>query len=127
MTIQRRMSAKDKEEFLDAIEDVLEELDLAHSELGVRCYGRAVFPGTTIANRSGEMTNTQYLQIVCPHCSVAGSVRSKRVKVKRGVSGGKLTFAIFTAGLSLFFIGLSRKQEVTRNTCGNCGQIWHVE
>jgi hypothetical protein len=64
--------------------------------------------------------------IVCPHCQVSGKVRRREVKVKRGVSGGKLTGAVLTAGISMLGTGLSRKQKVTEMSCGNCGTVWHV-
>lgn len=64
-------------------------------------------------------------QMVCPHCHVRGSVRTRRVRLKKGVSGGKATGAIFTAGLSLFATGLSRKEKATEARCTNCGATWH--
>lgn len=66
-------------------------------------------------------------QIVCPHCQVAGKVTSERVRVKRGVSGGKATGAILTGGLSMLGTGLSRKQMITSLRCGNCRMTWTVD
>lgn len=64
--------------------------------------------------------------MICPHCQARGQVRTKQVKVKRGVSGGKATGAVLTAGLSLFATGLSRKEVHTQCLCGNCGMKWLV-
>jgi hypothetical protein len=56
--------------------------------------------------------------MVCPHCQTRGFVRTKYSSVKVGVSGGKATAALLTAGLSLFVTGLSRKTLVTEAHCG---------
>lgn len=64
------------------------------------------------------------VQIVCPHCQTQGSVSTKQVKQKVGVSGGKATAAVLTGGISLLGTGLSRKQQVTQAHCGNCGSTW---
>lgn len=66
-------------------------------------------------------------KILCPHCHTRGNVTSTVVKAKRGVSGGKVTGAVLTGGLSILGTGLSRKQQVTEMHCGNCGTTWHVE
>lgn len=63
-------------------------------------------------------------KMICPHCQTAGTVRTKRAKVKSGVSGGKATGAILTGGVSLLATGLSRKQQVTQASCSNCGAEW---
>ncbi len=65
-------------------------------------------------------------QLVCPHCQTKGSVRTKQVKTKAGVSGGKATAAVLTAGISILGTGLSRKQKVTEAICGSCKMTWHV-
>jgi len=65
-------------------------------------------------------------QILCPHCQVRGQVHTKRVKVKRGVSGGKTTGAVLTAGFSILATGLSRKETATRATCNNCHVTWLI-
>jgi len=64
-------------------------------------------------------------KIVCPHCQEKGSVVTRRIEVKQGVSGSKATGAILTAGISLLFTGLSRKGLVTEARCSYCGSIWH--
>lgn len=63
--------------------------------------------------------------IVCGQCQVRGHVRAKAVERKKGISGGKATGAILTSGLSLFFVGLSRKEEATQAHCENCSSTWH--
>jgi hypothetical protein len=69
----------------------------------------------------------QYLasrNMICPHCQTKGSVTTRQVKKKVGVSGGKATAGILTCGLSLFAVGLSRKAQITEATCSNCSSIW---
>ena len=65
-------------------------------------------------------------QILCPHCQVRGRVQTKRVKVKRGISGGKATGAWLTGGVSLWVTGLSHKEKTTQATCGNCHVTWMI-
>lgn len=62
--------------------------------------------------------------LVCPHCQASGNVRTERTKAKRGVSGGKATAAILTAGVTMLATGLSRKEDVTKATCGRCKSVW---
>jgi hypothetical protein len=62
--------------------------------------------------------------MVCPHCQTRGAVRVRNVVAKRGISGAKATGAIFTGGLSLLAVGLSRKEAVTRAHCGQCNNTW---
>lgn len=63
-------------------------------------------------------------QLVCPHCQTQGYVRHEKTKQKMGISGGKATGAILTGGLSLFAVGLSRKQTFTKASCARCGSVW---
>lgn len=63
-------------------------------------------------------------QMVCPHCQTRGTVRTKQVKAKRGISGGKATAAVLTGGVSMLGTGLSRKERVTEARCGECGAVW---
>ena len=65
-------------------------------------------------------------QIVCPHCQGRGQVHTKRVRVKRGISGGKATGAVLTAGFSILATGLSRKEAATQATCNNCHVTWII-
>ena len=60
----------------------------------------------------------------CAHCNTDGKVRTKSIKGKKGVSGGKATAAIFTGGLSLLAVGLSRKEAATQAYCANCKNSW---
>jgi hypothetical protein len=62
--------------------------------------------------------------MVCPHCQEKGRIRVKRLTQKKGVSGGKATAAILTAGTSLLAVGLSRKENVTQAHCCNCNSTW---
>ena len=64
--------------------------------------------------------------LLCPHCQIRGKVRTMQVKVKQGISGGKATGAILTAGLSLFVTGLSKKKMQTQLHCDNCEMEWTV-
>lgn len=63
--------------------------------------------------------------MICPHCGANGSVTTEQVKVKKGVSGAKATAAVLTGGVSVLATGLSRKEELTKAYCTNCGNTWH--
>jgi transcription elongation factor Elf1 len=63
--------------------------------------------------------------LICPHCQAKGTVRTKAVKKKAGISGGKAAAAVLTGGLSVVAVGLSRKEGVTQAHCENCGSTWH--
>lgn len=63
--------------------------------------------------------------LVCPHCQKEGRVRTKEVKLKQGISGGKATAALLTGGISILGTGLSRKQKTTQAHCDNCNSTWH--
>ncbi len=62
--------------------------------------------------------------LVCPHCQTRGHVHTRQDRTKQGVSGGKATAAVITGGLSLFAVGLSRKELVTRAHCDKCESSW---
>lgn len=64
-------------------------------------------------------------KMICPHCQTKGSVKTRKVKRKKGISGGKATGALLTGGLSLLATGLSKKEKVTEARCTACGAIWH--
>jgi hypothetical protein len=64
--------------------------------------------------------------IVCPHCQVKGRVTTRRVKQKKGISGGKAVGAIFTGGTSMLATGLSRKEKATEMHCHNCNTTWFI-
>src|SRR5436305_5690990 len=62
--------------------------------------------------------------MICPHCQARGTVRTKQVTQKKGVSGGKATAAVLTGGVSLLATGLSRKEAMTEAHCDKCGSTW---
>lgn len=62
--------------------------------------------------------------IICPHCQMKGKVRTKQVKRKAGISGGKVMGGLLTGGVSLLGTGLSRKQKLTQAHCDNCNSTW---
>ena len=62
--------------------------------------------------------------MVCPHCHSKGTVRTKQVVKKKGISGGKATAAVITGGISLFGTGLTRKEDYTQAYCDNCNNCW---
>jgi len=62
--------------------------------------------------------------MICPHCQTQGTVHTKPVRQKKGISGGKTTAALLTGGLSLLATGLSRKETLTRAYCDSCNNIW---
>lgn len=64
--------------------------------------------------------------IRCPFCEAVGTVRTRRVRVRAGIHGGKATAALFTGGLSLLLTGLSRMEEKTELHCDNCGMTWRA-
>jgi hypothetical protein len=66
-------------------------------------------------------------EMVCPHCQVRGQVRTRSKAMKKGISGGKATAAIFTAGISLLATGLASKSRVVQANCGNCHMVWTIE
>lgn len=62
--------------------------------------------------------------LICPHCQKKGAVRTKPIKKKVGISGGKATAAVLTGGVSMLATGLSRKEAMTQASCGKCGSKW---
>lgn len=62
--------------------------------------------------------------MICPHCQTKGTVRTKQVDRKKGVSGGKATAALLTGGVSMLATGLSRKETWTHAKCEQCGSEW---
>jgi len=71
------------------------------------------------------MAKNYNLEMICPHCQTKGMVYTKQVKKKKGISGGKATAAVLTAGFSILATGLSRKEKSTEAHCDNCGATWH--
>jgi len=78
-----------------------------------------------VVPQSSTTTLRQNEQLVCPHCQTKGSVATRRVKLKKGISGGKAVGALMTLGVSVLATGLSRKEDATEAKCSNCGSIWH--
>jgi hypothetical protein len=62
--------------------------------------------------------------MTCPHCQTRGSVRTKSIVQKKGISGGKATAAVLTGGVSMLATGLSRKEPGTEAHCSHCGATW---
>ena len=73
----------------------------------------------------GSATAPKSAAMVCPHCQSKGTIRTKQVKQKKGVSGGKATAAVLTGGLSILATGLSRKESATQARCSKCGNTWY--
>lgn len=86
-------------------------------------FGHRVTPPTSRTSVRRMAINKH---INCQHCGTTGYVDSKQVKMKQGISGGKATAAVFTAGISMLGTGLSRKQAVTEMRCTKCKTVWHV-
>jgi hypothetical protein len=63
-------------------------------------------------------------EIICPHCQQKGTVRTKAVQQKKGISGGKATAALLTGGVSMLATGLSRKESITEANCDKCNSKW---
>lgn len=66
------------------------------------------------------------LKMICPHCQEKGTVRTKRVERKMGISGGKVMGGLLTGGVSLLATGLSREESVTEAYCSNCETTWDI-
>lgn len=60
-------------------------------------------------------------KMVCQYCGSRGTVTVTQVRRKQGVSGGKATGALLTAGFSMLATGLSRKQTFRHLRCSECG------
>ena len=88
---------------------------------GVETNHSGIDQGETFMNFGAGILNEK---MICPHCGERGHVHTKQVKLKQGISGGKATAALFTAGLSMLATGLSRKQAYTQATCTNCNSEW---
>lgn len=76
------------------------------------------------ASKAKRLDSQPGARIQCPHCGVTGKVRTKEVKQKRGIGGGKATAAVWTVGVSTLATGLSRKEKVTKAHCSNCESRW---
>lgn len=91
-------------------------------------FGFIVFSAVCIAIGSvlnqNDKTAGRTNQIVCPHCQTRGTVTTKSIQVKTGISGAKATGAVLTGGLSVLATGLSKKQAMTEAHCSSCGQTY---
>jgi len=65
-------------------------------------------------------------QIVCQFCHKRNCVYVETIKRKKGISGGKATFAILTGGISLLATGLARKEAQIQLTCYACGMVYYA-
>lgn len=75
--------------------------------------------------RKAKIKIAQDAKIVCAQCHSVEHVTTSAVTLKKGISGGKATGAVLTGGLSLFAVGLSRKEDATEAKCSKCGSVWH--
>ncbi len=63
-------------------------------------------------------------RLACPHCGERGQIRTKLVRRKKGMSGGKAVGAVLTGGLSLLATGIARKERMTQCKCDSCTSQW---
>ena len=84
-----------------------------------------------MCTKGSKQTTDQFIaeqnmarNMICPHCNTKGSVTTRQVKRKQGISGGKATAAVLTCGISMLGTGLSRKQQMTEASCSHCGMTW---
>lgn len=92
----------------------------------VECGGASVLLVIVLAvsMRKESARQSASMAMICPHCQTKGSVRTKSITQKKGVSGGKATAAIMTGGASMLATGLSRKEPATEAHCSHCGATW---
>lgn len=83
-----------------------------------------IFIAAVIRGYKGTPEGQANPAMICPHCQTRGSVFTKGIDQKRGVSGGKATAAVLTGGVSLLATGLSRKEHATQAYCTNCKNTW---
>lgn len=76
------------------------------------------------SNGTVRMSVSGSAQLICPHCQTKGSVTTRKVTKKTGISGAKATGAILTGGLSILATGLSRKEDLTEAHCSHCNSTW---
>ena len=89
-----------------------------------RAQDRAAQKAKRARQRQDRLDQPKHL--ICPHCQTKGSVTSRSVTRKKGISGGKATGAVVTGGASVFLTGLSRTEGATQMHCSNCGTTWNV-
>ena len=83
-----------------------------------------IFIAAVIRGYNGTPDGEANPTMICPHCQSRGSIYTKGINQKKGVSGGKATAAVLTGGVSLLATGLSRKEHVTKAHCTNCKNTW---
>ena len=76
------------------------------------------------SSRTVSIGTSGSAQLICPHCQTKGSVTTRKVTKKTGISGAKATGAILTGGLSILATGLSRKEDLTESHCSHCNSTW---
>lgn len=93
--------------------------------LGLLTFGMGfVQPDTYKPVRTPAPYGDRNPHMVCPHCQTKGTVDTKPITVKTGISGGKATGALLTGGVSLLATGLSRKEQKTQARCWKCETVW---
>ena len=83
-----------------------------------------VFVAAVVKGYNGTPDGQANPAMICPHCQTRGSVYTRGINQKKGVSGGKATAAVLTGGVSLLATGLSRKEHLTQAYCKNCKNTW---
>jgi len=83
-----------------------------------------VFIAAVVKGYNGTPVGQANPAMICPHCQTLGSVFTKRIDQKKGVSGGKATAAVLTGGISVLATGLSRKEHLTQAHCTKCKNTW---
>lgn len=105
--------------------DKIKSVDWSPSAGAIKDQRAAVKAGGTAKDVNSKVIHVDGdSKIVCPQCRTAGHVTTRKVKAKKGISGGKATGAVLTAGVSILVTGLSRKETVTRASCTNCKSRW---
>lgn len=93
--------------------------------IGLTLWAWFTMPSEQRADISAQSTYGNLSpNFVCPHCHAQGSVRTKHVNRKKGISGAKAMGAFFTGGYSMLATGLARKEGATQAHCSNCGSTW---
>jgi hypothetical protein len=88
--------------------------------------GVRYFCGTVHHSIEGTTQKTLFKGgMICSHCYTRGSVTTQKVKRKKGVSGAKITGALFILGWFLLPTGLSNKEEETEAHCNACDATWY--
>jgi hypothetical protein len=75
--------------------------------------------------RDSDLHGAFNRELICPHCATKGHVRTRGIVTKKGISGGKATAAVLTAGVSVLATGLSRKEANTQAKCMKCTSSWN--